>query len=250
MPGNISVTILTKNSGRHLRRVLKALALFDEVLLLDNGSEDETLVIAKEFPNVRIETSPFLGFGPLHNKAAHLAKHDWILSIDSDEVLSPELALEIASLKLDPKTIYAFERHTYYRDKLVTCCGWYPDVICRLFHRKETQFSTDAVHEKILDNGLCIQKLRAPIWHYSYDSVSDFLKKMQQYTDLYASQWTRKKRSSPFKAFLHAFGAFIRNYFLKKGMLNGYRGYLIATYQAQTAFYKYLKLYEANLDQK
>src|SRR5690348_14272302 len=98
----ISVTILTKNSEETLVKTLDSLALFDEVLILDNGSTDRTLDLARKYPNVVIHHSPFIGFGPLHNLATRLAKNDWILSVDSDEVITPELAKEILKLKLDP----------------------------------------------------------------------------------------------------------------------------------------------------
>ena len=93
----ISVTILTKNSAKYLREVLRALTTFDDVLLLDSGSTDETRDIAQEFPNTRILNTTFKGFGPLHNEAAALARHDWIFSLDSDEVVTPELQRELAS---------------------------------------------------------------------------------------------------------------------------------------------------------
>lgn len=247
MPTPISVTILTKNSAKYLHRVLEALTDFDEVLLLDNGSEDETLQLAVRFQNVRIEKSPFIGFGPLHNKASSLAKHDWILSIDSDEILSSQLNREIQSLKLNEDCVYSFERHTFYRGKLVKCCGWYPDRILRLYNRRKTRFSDDEVHEKILCDHLRVVKLQHPLQHFSYDSISDFLKKMQSYSDLYAKQWTGKKSSSPLKALFHSCSAFIVNYFFKNGLFCGYRGFLISSYQAHVTFYKYLKLYELNL---
>src|SRR5215471_8231777 len=102
----ISVTILAKNAERYLADVLQSLSRFDEIVVVDTGSEDQTVAIAKRFANVTLHVSPFIGFGPTHNVASGLAKHDWILSIDSDETLSPELARELLKLKLDPTRVY------------------------------------------------------------------------------------------------------------------------------------------------
>src|SRR5258708_520317 len=107
----ISVTILTNNSEKYLRVVLESLRSFDEILIYDNGSKDNTLGLAKAFPNVKIVLGTFDGFGPTHNKASHETKHDWILSIDSDEVITPEMVWEISQTNLQNDTVYSFPRH-------------------------------------------------------------------------------------------------------------------------------------------
>lgn len=242
----ISVTILNKNGQRTLAKTLDALKSFKEVLLLDTGSEDQSLLIAKQYPNVRIEKASFNGFGPLHNLAAKSAKFDWILSIDSDEVLSPELCQEIFALSLDPKQVYSISLQNFYRKKWIQSCGWWPDRHVRLYNKKQTSFSADFVHEKIITRGLKELPLNAPAKHYSYHTISDFLEKMQRYSELFAEQNCGKKKSSPLKALFHGVGAFFKTYFLKRGFLDGYEGFVISSYNASTAFYKYLKLYEAN----
>lgn len=247
MSAMISVTILTKNNQKHIREVLEAVKDFEEVLIYDNGSEDETLSIAKEFKNVNIVEGPFLGFGPMHNKAVSLTKNEWVLSIDSDEIVTKELLQEIKQLKLDPHSVYSFPRNNYYNGKHIRCCGWYPDRQYRLFHKMHTRFTDAQVHEQVILSGMRHVPLKNPIIHYSYDNVSDFIIKMQHYSDLFATQNQGKKRSSPCKAVLHALFTFFKCYFLKRGIFYGYEGFLISSYNAHTAFYKYLKLYEYNL---
>ncbi len=242
----ISVTILTKNGGKTLEQVLKSVKCFDEVIILDTGSTDETLEIAKKFFNVRVHMTSFNGFGPLHNTAANLAKHDWILSIDSDEVVTEPLANEILSLELDPNRVYSFPFHNFFNGKFIKWCGWYPDRHVRLYHKKSTSFSDNFVHEKVLTEGLQEVKLKNPVHHFSYNSISDFLRKMHSYSDLFAEQNWGKKRSSFTKALLHGFYAFFKSYFIKRGFLGGKEGYIISVYNSQTAFYKYLKLAERN----
>jgi glycosyltransferase involved in cell wall biosynthesis len=242
----ISVTILVKNGQRHLQRVLQALSDFDEVVVADSGSSDNTESIAKSFPNVCFHLIPFEGFGNAHNRAANLAKHPWILSIDSDEVLTPALAQEILHLRLDPQYLYALPFHNYFNGKWIKWCGWFPETHVRLYHKQTTSFSEALVHEKIKDDGFKIKYLKAPLFHYPYESISDFLIKMERYSSLFAKQYVGKKNSNPLTALSHGVGAFMKSYFLKKGFLGGYEGFLISAYNAHTAFYKYLKLYHLN----
>ncbi len=242
----ISVTILTNNSEDCLEKVLDSVRFFDEVVILDSGSTDKTLEIASAYSNVVIYEGGFIGFGPQHNKAAELASNDWILSLDSDEVLSSELAREIMMLQLDPNCIYSFPFHNYYNDKWIKCCGWYPDRHVRLYNQTSTKFSDAYVHEKIISKGFKEVKLAGYVNHYSYRKVGDFLRKMQSYSDLFAEQNQGKRKGGICKAALHGLFAFFKNYILQRGIFSGAEGLIISIYNANTAFYKYLKLQEAN----
>lgn len=242
----ISATILTKNSQKYLAEVLTALRSFDEVVVFDNGSTDNTLAIAKEFPNVTVHIGTFEGFGPTHNKASSLAKNEWILSIDSDEVVTHDLAKEIQGLKLNPDCVYCFPRNNYFNGKFIKWCGWYPDVQYRIYNRSKTRFTDAQVHEAVIIKGMKIVELKAPIIHYSYDSIADFLTKMQSYSRLFAEQNKGKKKSSLLKALSHGWFSFFKSYVIKRGFLGGYEGFVISAYNGHTAFYKYLKLKEAN----
>jgi glycosyltransferase involved in cell wall biosynthesis len=243
---DISVTVLAKNSEKYLKEVLKSLSLFGEVIVYDTGSTDETIDIAQSFPNVRVIRAPFVGFGPTHNMASAAAKNNWILSMDSDEIATPELVKAITNEDLDLKSVYSFQRHNYFNGKFIKWCGWYPDRQIRLYNKTKTKFSDDQVHEAIVSEGMRSVALPGPIIHYSYGSINDFLSKMQSYSTLFASQNRGKKKSSLSKALAHGFFAFFKSYFLKMGFLGGYEGYVISAYNSHTAYYKYLKLYEAN----
>lgn len=244
----ISVTILTKNSERYLAEVLEALRTFDEVLVYDTGSSDGTMKIAHQFPNVRICQGSFEGFGPTHNQASALAKNDWILSIDSDEIVSPALVKEIVGLSLgvDADAVYSIPRNNYYNGKWIRWCGWYPDRQVKLYHRKRTRFSEAQVHEAIICDSLKLKKLQSPIRHYPYGNSADFLNKMQHYSELFAKQNQGKKKSSFMHAVSHGAFAFFKSYLLKRGFLGGVEGFYISLYNANTAFYKYMKLAEKN----
>ncbi len=242
----ITVTILTKNCSRTLKRTLESLGTFSEVLILDSGSTDDTLAIASHFSNVTChEEDIFTGFGPMHNMAAALASYDWILSIDGDESLSPALIDELNNLALDPNCVYSLPRHNYYNQKHIKwCAGWHPDRVVRLYNRTKTRFSDDLVHEKILK--LNEVKLHAPLIHTPYLETSDFLSKMQHYTTLFAKQHPGKPRSF-LSILLHSWFAFFKSYILKGGIFGGKEGYIISSYNAQTTFYKYLKQAEKEL---
>lgn len=243
----ISITVLTKNSRQYLQAVLTSVQDFDEVIIYDNGSTDDTLEIASNFKNVKIIIGKFEGFGPTHNIASSHAKHEWILSLDSDEIVTAEMSLEVRSMPLLENAVYSFSRHNYFNNKFIKWCGWYPDRQIRLYNRTKTKFDDAKVHEAIIHKGMKVISLNAPIIHYSYASISDFLNKMQSYSQLFAEQNRNIKKSSPCKAALHGFFAFFKSYIIKRGFLGGYEGFLISAYNGHTSFYKYMKLYEANL---
>jgi glycosyltransferase involved in cell wall biosynthesis len=247
MYNNISVTILTKNSQKYLDECLSALSDFNEIILLDNGSSDKTLEIAKKYSNVIIHKHEFIGFGPLKRLAVSYTKNSWVLSVDSDEIFSRELVDEILSLQLDENYVYAIERDNYYNKKLIKCCGWDNDIVDRLFNKNSVNFNTKQVHESlVITNNISVKKLKNKFKHYTFDSSSELLLKMDKYANLYAIEHKNQKKSSPLKAFSSGLFAFFKNYILQKGFLFGYEGLLISISNANGAFYKYIKLYEEN----
>lgn len=243
----ITVCILTKNSAATLAATLDSTTSFPEVILLDNGSTDATLKVASRYPNVRVETRAFEGFGRLRNLAAELASHDWILALDSDEVLSPALLAELKALSLAPQTVYSIPRQNYYNGKHIKGCGWHPDRVLRLYNRRWTAYGETRVHESLrTPPGSAVHKLRAPLLHTPFRSAGEFLAKMQHYSTLFAEEHAGKKKASAIKAFFHGSWAFFRSYVLQKGFLLGAEGFMVSLYNAGSVTYKYLKLLEAN----
>ena len=244
----ISATILTKNSQRMLPEVLAALQWCDEVVILDTGSTDGTMALAASFSNVSLHQlkGPFPGFGRAHRQTVELARNDWIFSVDSDEIVSPKLRDEIATLGFDPETVYVIPFENYFNGKHITTCGWSPDRHARLFNRTATNFCESEVHERVQAANLTLTRLWHPMRHYSYGSLDDFLRKMASYAHLFASQNAGKKRSSPRKATARAVWAFFKSYVLERGFLQGGEGLVISAYKSQVVFWKYLLLHEAN----
>ena len=241
----ISVTILTKNSEKYVADCVNALQGFDEVIVLDNGSSDGTIDIVNSFSNVRLYESKFIGFGALKNLAASHASNNWILSIDSDEIITKDLSKELLELDLDKKTVYSILRDNHYKQKLINSSGWGNDWVKRLYNKKNVCFNLNLVHESLDNASSCkVKKLKNTFLHYTYDSPSELIQKMDYYSELWAQDHLGLKKSSPLIAVLKALIAFIKSYFLKKGFLQGYEGLLISVNNANNVFFKYVKLYE------
>lgn len=246
----ISIVMLSNNSSETIKESLDALIAFEEVVVIDTGSKDNTIEIVKSYKNTKVFQENFQGFGVLRNKGAQLAKYDWILAIDSDEVIPNDLSREILKENLNPENIYGFYFHNFFNKKHIKCCGWYPEKHLRLYNKRQTGFSDSLVHEKLIDKHLNIKYFKNPIFHFSYRKIDDFLQKMSKYSSLFAEQNKNKKKSSLSKAIIHGFFAFFKSYIIKRGFLAKKEGFIISLYNANTAFYKYLKLAEINSKDK
>ncbi|EAI8427779.1 glycosyltransferase [Campylobacter jejuni] len=244
----ISAIIIVKNAKQTLLECLNSLKDFDEIILLNNESSDNTLNIAnefkKDFANLHIYHSAFIGFGALKNLALSYAKNDWILSIDADEVLENECIKELKNLELQEDNIIALSRKNLYKGEWIKACGWWPDYVWRIFNKNFTRFNDNLVHESlVLPSNTKKIYLKNGLRHYAFRDISHLIDKMQYYSSLWAKQNIHKK-SGVLKANLRAFWTFFRNYFLKNGFLYGYKGFIISVCNALGTFFKYMKLYE------
>lgn len=246
---SVSVVMIVKNGAATIAQCLESLRRFDDVVVYDNGSSDKTRDITRSFANVRLIEGEFDGFGTTKNRAASYAAHDWVLSIDCDEVMNDAIVQEIFGLPLDTGSVYSLLRKNFYKTTEIRHC-WGADEIVRLYHREVTRYSDKRVHEHVLSEGLAIKKLRNSFSHYPYQSISEFVQKADRYSTLFATDNAGKKSSSPAKAFFNGLYSFFRTYILKRGFLDGYAGLVIAFSHMVTNFYKYIKLYELNREQK
>ena len=247
---NVSCVMIVKNGARTIRKTLESLREFEDVVVYDNGSTDGTLEIARDYPNVHLIEGNFDGFGTTKNRAASFAKHDWVLIIDSDEVVDEGLLKALQTKALNSHTIYIVNFLAYYKEIQINYSGWNNQKIRRLYNKSVTHFNDNAVHENIIDIGMKKETIEGNIKHYSYMSISDFIIKLDRYSTLFANDNVGKKSSSPVKAFFNGLYSFFRTYILKRGFLDGYAGLIIAFSHFATNFYKYIKLYEMNLEQK
>ncbi|MDN5048402.1 glycosyltransferase family 2 protein [Aliarcobacter butzleri] len=247
---NISAVVLAKNNQKTIEKTLSALVEFDDVVVYDNGSTDDTIEIVKKFSNVNLIEGEFKGFGWTKNQAASFAKNDWILVVDSDEVIDKELLKELKEKILDNNCVYKLNFKAFYKDIQIKHCGWNNQKIKRLYNKSVTSYNRNDVHEDIITDNLKIEILRGNVEHYSYQTISEFVIKADRYSSLFAQNNVGKKSSSPAKAFFNGLYSFIKTYFFKQGFRDGYVGLIIAFSHMVTNFYKYIKLYELNNENK
>ncbi len=245
---NISAIVLAKNNAITIRKTLQALQEFNEVIVYDNGSTDSTMDIANEFPNVVLIEGEFKGFGWTKNRAASFAKNDWIIIVDSDEVVDEELLTTLQTTELDKQTVYLLNFKAYYKEIQIKHCGWNNQKIKRVYNKTITNYNDNDVHEDIIIDGLKVEELKGNMEHYSYQTIEQFVNKANVYSTLFAKNNAGKKSSSPTKALFNGLYSFFRTYILKRGFLDGYVGLLISFSHMATNFYKYIKLYELNIE--
>lgn len=241
-----SVVIIVKDGANTIKNTLDALLEFDDVVVYDNGSTDNTKEIVSEYSNVNLIEGNFLGFGPTKNKAASYAKNDWIIILDSDEVIDMELVTTFKSKKLDLNKVYILNFHAYYKDIKINHCGWNNQKIKRVYNKNVTNFDDNLVHEDIIVKGLKLEELAGNVKHYSYSSLSDFIIKIDRYSSLFAKEKVGKKKSSSLKAITSSIFAFFKTYIIRRGFLDGKMGLIISFSRASVVFFKYMKLHEAN----
>jgi len=249
MIDKITPVIIVKNAEGTIKKTLQSLLQFGEVVVYDNGSTDKTKDIVKFFNNVNLIEGDFLGFGPTKNKAASYSTNKWVLSLDADEVLNDEFIVNLSKIDLDSSCVYRILRTNYYKKQQIKHC-WGDDLIVRLYDTSKTNFCDNKVHEYIKEKNLKVIELDGIVEHYPYNSITDFIIKLDRYSTIFAHDNAGRKKSSPLKAILNAKFSFFKTYFLKRGFLDGYAGLIIAFSHMATNFYKYIKLYELNQEQK
>jgi glycosyltransferase involved in cell wall biosynthesis len=239
----LGVAIITKNAGTRLAGCLQSVAFAAEIVIVDSGSTDNTLDIARQFGATVIQTDDWPGFGMQKNRALAALSTPWVLSIDADEVVSEELAVSLRSAIAQPVAdVYAVDRLSNFCGTWVRHSGWYPDWIPRMFRRGTAHFSTDLVHERLVFDGPC-KRLTGTLLHYSYDDLEAVLRKMESYSTLGAEQRRNQgKRSTVRQALMRGAWAFFRTYVLRRGFLDGRAGLMIAIFNAEIVYWRFLKL--------
>lgn len=243
MLDQISVVIITRNAAATLSDTLKSTERFSEVLVYDNGSDDATKQIAQAHENVSLREGEFMGFGPTKNHAVSIARHDWVLSLDADEVLSPQLIEFLETWEPGgDNTVGVIRRDNYFMGKLVDKGGWGSDWLLRLFNRNKHGFNDNAVHESVpLTTDSESVKIPCPIQHNAVQNIGQFLIKIDRYSEI--RRQTKSKTFHPLVIVLRSLFAFVRSYVLKGGFLAGWRGLVIAWSNSNGVFFKYMKVY-------
>jgi len=246
---SLSVTIICLNEADDIRACLDSVRWADEIVVCDSGSTDGTLEICRE-RGARVFVDAWRGFSAHKNLAIERATAEWILSLDADERVPPELAREIQAVVRDPQAAdgYTVARRNYFLGQWIRHGGWYPDRTVRLFRRGRGRFLPRAVHEAIQVEGTTGEFVE-PLEHFTYRSLSEYLQRMDRYSSLAAEElWNAGRRARVSDLCLRPPAMFLRMYLLQQGVRDGVAGLVLAGLYAAQTLAKYAKLWEKERD--
>lgn len=244
----LSVIVITKNEAHQLARCLGSVAFADEIVVVDSGSTDGTPDLARRLGARVIETTDWPGFGKQKQRALDAARGDWVLALDADEWLSAELAQAVQRAVADDRTQaqaqgYELVRLSAFCGQWMRGGGWYPDPGLRLVRRERAHFTPDLVHEHLEVQGR-IERLPGLLLHDSIPSLESAIDKMNRYSTGRAKDLVaRGKRGGLARALGHGLWAFVRTYVVKRGFRDGRLGFVLALHNAETTYYRYLKMW-------
>lgn len=243
----LSVALIVKNEEKNLAACLDTVMWADEIVVLDAGSDDKTIEIAKKYTDKVFVNADWQGYGIQRQRLQKFTSCDWILMLDADERLTSELISEIKkAVKHDDNNIvYALPRLSWCFGKFIRHSGWYPDYVTRLYAKDKAKYSDQLVHEKLeFDSSAKKIKLKGDLLHYTYRDLEHYLVKSASYAKAWAIQRQAKgKSSSLLKAFSHGLSCFLKMYIFRLGFLDGKQGLLLALLSGHSTFAKYADLW-------
>jgi glycosyltransferase involved in cell wall biosynthesis len=241
----VSVTVITLNEAADIGDALKSVAWADELIVVDSMSTDDTAAIARRFTD-RVVVREWPGYVEQKNYAAMIAANDWILSLDADERVTPELTREIGAMLegAPPHAGYRMPRVTFHLGRWIRTTDWYPDYQLRLYDRRAASWTGRLVHESVTVSG-SVGRLRGELQHFAYRDISDHLETIDRYTTYAAAQMHEAGQHSGLLGLsAHPPLAFLRNYLLKGGIRDGIPGLIVSAMNAYYVFLKFAKLSE------
>lgn len=246
----LSAIIITRDEAAKIGACLDSLAFCDERIVVDCGSTDATVEIARQ-KGARVELHEWRGYGPQKNYALSLAGGTWVLSLDADERVSPELAAAIKAAIADGGAdAFEFPRLSSFCGRQIRHSGWYPDYVLRLFRRGKARFDDALVHERVICAGQ-VKRLRLPLLHDPVVKLEDALSRLDRYSTAKAQMIVASGRRV---SFLSGIGrglvSFLRAYIWRAGFLDGAEGFLLAVFTAETSYYPYMKAWLAQRQRK
>ncbi|EGR0364470.1 glycosyltransferase family 2 protein [Vibrio cholerae] len=250
----LAVVLIVKNEARHLDECLQTVHDWvDEIVVLDSGSHDETEQVARRYTEKFYVNAKWPGFGPQRQLAQSYVQSDYVLWLDADERVTPELKQSIlqAVAANKPDTLYQFARLSWVFGRFIRHSGWYPDHVLRLYPTQLTRYNDALVHEKVhVEPSMKVETLAGDAIHYTYNDVHHYLVKSAGYAKAWADQRQAKgKKASLSQGIVHAVGCFLKMYLLKRGFLDGKQGFLIALLSAHSTFVKYADLWARDNDE-
>lgn len=239
----LSVAIITKNEEARLPDCLKSVSFADDIVIVDSGSTDRTLEIARDF-GCRVFVEGWKGYGPQKNSAIEKCRHRWVFLLDADERLPDPTKEEILRILQKPEAdAYSFRRKNFLHARWIKHSGYWPDRHIRIVDRTKGAFKS-AIHERWATDGR-VQDLDAYIEHYAFSNYSDMLKTLNEYSTVIAREMYKSgKRANPLTPVYHGIGMFLKIYIIERGFLDGMDGLVTALTKAGGSFFKYAKLLE------
>ncbi|MCL6582323.1 MAG: glycosyltransferase family 2 protein [bacterium] len=242
----ISATIICLNEERNIRRCLESLDFVDEIVVVDSGSTDRTVEICRQFTD-RVLYHPWTGHVQQKNYALEQASHEWILSLDADEVVTPKLKSSILhALQNDQGKYdgYRLNRHVFYLGRWIDHC-WYPEYKIRLFKKSKGRWTGKNPHDTVSLEGGRYRDLDGDLEHYTYQNISDHLRTIDSFSTIGAQEKFKEgKPPSLYALALNPLVRFLKLYVVKRGFLDGVPGLIIAALGSYYCFLKYAKLWE------
>lgn len=238
----LTLVVITRDAGAQLEECLASAAFAAESIVVDSGSRDDTVEIARRL-GARVLSHEWIGFGPQKNFAVQQAAHDWVLCLDADERVSAELEGSLRAVMAEPRhSAYAMARRNRFLGRWLAHGEGYPDWSVRVFDRRRARWSEDAVHEHVLAGG-SVGRLRGDLLHASGESLDAYLAKQNRYTTLQAAAMhARGERFSFARLLLSPLFRFLRFYVLRGGFLDGTAGLVHISIGCFNSFCKYAKL--------
>ena len=240
----ISIAIITRNEAANIGDCLRSVAWADEIVVVDAGSTDDTAAICEKL-GARVMHRDWTGFADQKQFALEQCSHPWVLSLDADERIRPELALSIRQLLAQERVAaegYRIARRSYFLGRWIRHCGWYPGYQVRLFRRDRTRVSRSRVHEGFLVDG-AVATLTGDIDHYSHPTLHDSLGKLNRYSTLEAFDRLERRRVHGYDFLTHPLAAFLRKYIAQGGFRDGMAGFLLCWVSALLKMVMYMKIW-------
>ena len=238
----LTIIIAAKNEAHNISDCVESASFADEVIVLDSGSTDGTQQLA-EAAGAQVVATDWPGYGPQQSRGIELAKSDWVLSLDADERITPALKAEVLeAIRIARADGYRLPRLSSLCGNFINHGGWRPDYTLRLVKREKAGFTNHFLHAHMTVDGTKAD-LNESLIHYSYRDLDDVLEKLNRYASGNAKDLDHKGVKGSFsKAIIHGLWAFVRTYFFRAGFLDGRYGFILAVYNAESTYYKYLKL--------
>lgn len=242
MPEKFSVIVITYNEEENIAGCMESVKWADEIIVVDSGSSDNTVAIAKRYTD-KVIHNDWQGYAAQKSFALGQAVNEWVLSLDADERATEELSDEIRNAALTDADGYYIKRRNYFLDKVVSSCGWDRDYQLRLFRKSKTKLTDNLVHEGFDVKGK-VSKLTGELIHYTHTDLKKTFEKINNYSTLEAEEKFKRKKVNGFWIFFYPAIAFIQHYIFRRGFTDGVHGLMVSLIHSMSKMQAYMKMWE------